>query len=225
LSASVGFPVWKPRRRSLIFRLAGKEELDGFRVEGRPDPVEVSLIQTADFRVITPDYFRAMRIPLLKGRFFTEQDRATTAYSAIIDDSFARRFFPGEDPLGKRIDEDGSRNAHGFAVIVGVVGGVKHTDVKGEGRPTMYVPANRVLETMTLVVRSSGDPAALASALREQGKAVDNDQPLSEIATMQQLFSKAVAPQRFNLMLVVSSQRLPLRWLHVGVYGGDCLSQ
>jgi putative ABC transport system permease protein len=200
--------------------LSGKEELDGFRVEGRPDPVEVSLIQTADFRVITPDYFRAMRIPLLKGRFFTEQDRATTAYSAIIDDSFARRFFPGEDPLGKRIDEDGSRNAHGFAVIVGVVGGVKHTDVKGEGRPTMYVPAEQSpWETMTLVVRSSGDPAALASALREQVKAVDNDQPLSEIATMQQLFSKAVAPQRFNLMLVGLFAALALALATVGVYG------
>ena len=94
--------------------LSGKEELDGFSIEGRTDPIEASLIQTADFRVITPDYFRAMRIPLLKGRFFNEQDRASTTYSAIIDESFARRFFPGEDPLGKRIDEDGSRSAPWF---------------------------------------------------------------------------------------------------------------
>jgi putative ABC transport system permease protein len=200
--------------------LSGKEELDGFRVEGRADPIEVSLIQTADFRVITPDYFRAMQIPLLKGRFFNEQDRADTTYSAIVDDAFARRFFPSEDPLGKRIDEDGSRNPHGFAVIVGVVGGVKHTDVKGEGRPTMYVPAQQSpWETMTLVVRSSGEPTALASALREQVKAVDNDQPLSEVATMQQLFSKTVAPQRFNLMLVGLFAALALLLATVGVYG------
>ena len=200
--------------------LSGKEELDGFSIEGRTDPTETSLIQTADFRVITPDYFRAMRIPLLKGRLFNEQDRASTTYSAIIDESFARRFFPGEDPLGKRINEDGSRNEHGFAVIVGVVGGVKHTDVKTEPRPTMYVPAEQSpWETMTLVVRSSGDPTALAAALRDEVAAVDKDQPLSEIDIMEQLFAKAVAPQRFNLMLVGIFAALALTLATVGVYG------
>lgn len=200
--------------------LTGKEELDGFSVEGRTDPIEASLVQTADFRVITPEYFRAMRIPLLKGRFFNEQDRANTPYSVIIDESFARRFFPGEEPLGRRIDEDGSRTGHGFAVIVGVVGGVKHTDVKAEPRPTMYVPAEQSpWETMTLVVRSSGDPSALAAALREEVSAVDKDQPLSEIATMEQLFAKAVAPQRFNLMLVGLFATLALTLATVGVYG------
>jgi predicted permease len=200
--------------------LTGKEELDGFSVEGRTDPIEASLVQTADFRVITPDYFRAMRIPLLKGRFFNEQDRANTPYSVIIDESFARRFFPGEEPLGRRIDEDGSRTGHGFAVIVGVVGGVKHTDVKAEARPTMYVPAEQSpWETMTLVVRSPGDPSALAAALRDEVSAVDKDQPLSEIATMEQLFAKAVAPQRFNLMLVGLFAALALTLATVGVYG------
>jgi putative ABC transport system permease protein len=200
--------------------LSGKEELDGFSIEGRTDPIEGALIQTADFRIITPNYFRAMRIPLLKGRFFNEQDRASTTYSAIIDESLARRFFPGEDPLGKRIDEDGSRSKRGFAVIVGVVGGVKHTDVKADARPTLYVPAEQSpWESMTLVVRSSGDPTALAAALREQVSAVDNDQPLSEIATMEQLFAKAVAPQRFNLMLVSLFAALALTLATVGVYG------
>ena len=200
--------------------LSGKEELDGFSIEGRTDPIEASQIQTADFRVITPDYFSAMRIPLLKGRFFNQQDRASTTYSAIIDESFARRFFPGEDPLGKRIDEDGSRSRRGFAVIVGVVGGVKHTDVKAEARPTMYVPAEQSpWETMTLVVRSSGNPTTLAAALREEVSAVDKDQPLSEIGTMEQLFGKAVAPQRFNLMLVSLFAALALALSSVGVYG------
>ena len=200
--------------------LSGKEELDGFSIEGRTDPIEASQIQTADFRVITPGYFRAMRIPLLKGRFFNEQDRASTTYSMIIDESFARRFFPGEDPLGKRIDEDGSRSGRGFAVIVGVVGGVKHTDVKAETRPTMYVPAEQSpWESMTLVVRSSGDPTALAAAVRQEVSAVDKDQPLSEIATMEQIFSKAVAPQRFNLMLVSLFAALALALSTVGVYG------
>ena len=108
----------------------------------------------------------------------------------------------------------------GFAVIVGVVGGVKHTDVKAEARPTMYVPAEQSpWETMTLVVRSSGDPTALAAALREEVSAVDKDQPLSEIATMEQIFAKAVAPQRFNLMLVSLFAALALALSTVGVYG------
>ncbi|MDQ3473684.1 MAG: ABC transporter permease, partial [Acidobacteriota bacterium] len=200
--------------------LSGREELDGFSIEGRTDPIETSLIQTADFRVITPDYFRAMQIPLLKGRSFNEQDRAGTTYSAIIDESFARLFFPGEDPLGKRVDEQGSRNGRGFAVIVGVVGGVKHTDVKAEARPTLYVPSEQSpWETMTLVVRSSGDPTALAAVLREEVSAVDKDQPLSEIATMEQHFAKAVAPQRFNLMLVGLFAALALALATIGVYG------
>lgn len=200
--------------------LSGQEELDGFSIEGRTEPTETAQAQTADFRVITPDYFRTMQIPLLKGRFFNEQDRANTTYSIIIDESFARRFFPGEDPLGKRIDEDGSRSDHGFAAIIGVVGGVKHTDVKAEARPTMYVPAEQSpWQYMTLVIRSSGDPAALTSALRQEVWAVDNDQPLSEIATMEQLFSKAVAPQRFNTLLLGLFAALALALATIGIYG------
>ena len=200
--------------------LSGQEELDSFSIEGRTESVEAPPVQTADFRVITPDYFRAMQIPLLKGRFFNEQDAANTTYSMIIDESFARRFFPGEDPLGKRINEDGSRSNHGFAAIIGVVGGVKHTDVKAEARPTMYVPAAQSpWEFMTLVIRSSGDPAALTSAVRQEVWAVDNDQPLSEIATMEQLFSKAVAPQRFNMLLIGLFAALALALATIGIYG------
>ena len=199
--------------------LSGQEELDGFNIEGRTE-TEGAQIQTADFRVITPDYFRAMQIPLLKGRFFNNQDRANTPYSIIIDESFARRFFPGEDPLGKRIDEDGSRSDHEFATIIGVVGGVKHTDVKAEARPTMYVAADQSpWESMTLVIRSSGDPSALTSALRQEVLAVDSDQPISEVATMEQLLSKAVAPQRFNMLLVGLFAALALALAAIGIYG------
>jgi putative ABC transport system permease protein len=200
--------------------LSGQEELDGLRIEGRTEAADAGAVQTADFRVITPDYFRAMQIPLLKGRFFNEQDRANTTYSVIIDESFGRRYFPGEDPLGKRIDEEGSRSHHDFATIVGVVGGIKHTDVKAAARPTMYVPAEQSpWESMTLVIRSSGDPAALTSALRQEVRAIDVDQPLSEIATMEELFSKAVAPQRFNMLLVGLFAALALALATIGIYG------
>jgi putative ABC transport system permease protein len=200
--------------------LSGQEELDDFTIEGRPSPIDASQIQTADLRAITPDYFRAMKIPLLNGRSFSEQDRADTPYSIIIDEPFARRFFPGEDPVGKRLGEQGARTDHGFATIVGVVGGVKHTDLKTEARPTMYlVAAQSTWQYMTLVIRSANDPAALAPLVRREVWAVDKDQPLSEITTMDQLFAKAVAPQRFNMLLVGLFATLALTLAAIGIYG------
>jgi putative ABC transport system permease protein len=200
--------------------LSGHEELDGFSVEGRAEPVEVAQIQTADFRVITADYFRAMKIPLLKGRTFTEQDRANTTYSMIIDETFARRFFPGEDPIGKRLTEQGSRNSHGMASIIGVVGSVKHTELKTEPRPTMYLAAAQSpWPSMSLVIRSTNDPAGLTALVRREVAAVDKDQPLATIGTVDQLFAKAVAPQRFNMMLVGLFALLALTLATVGIYG------
>ncbi|HMG76369.1 MAG TPA: ABC transporter permease [Pyrinomonadaceae bacterium] len=200
--------------------LSGQEELDGFTVEGRPAPVDLGQIQTADFRVITPDYFRAMQIPLRKGRYFTDQDRANTANSIIIDETFARQVFPGEDPVGKRIDEQGGRADHGFATIIGVVGSVKHTDLSIVSRPAMYVVADQnPWQYMTLVIRSKNDPAMLTSAVRREVAAVDKDQPLSEITTMDELFAKAVAPQRFNMLLVGLFAALALMLATVGIYG------
>ena len=200
--------------------LSGHEELDGFSIEGRPEPIEVAQIQTADFRVITPDYFRALKIPLLQGRTFTDQDRANTTYSVVIDEAFARRFFPGEDPIGKRLTEQGSRSTHGLATIVGVVGGVKHTELKTEPRPTMYLTAPQSpWRNMTLVVRSTNDPASLTAAVRREVWAVDKDQPLAEISAMDQLFAKAVAPQRFNMLLVGLFAALALTLASIGIYG------
>ncbi|HMJ24192.1 MAG TPA: ABC transporter permease, partial [Pyrinomonadaceae bacterium] len=200
--------------------LSGQEELDGFTVEGRPAPVDVSQVQTADFRVITSDYFRAKQIPLLKGRDFNSQDRADTPYSIIIDETFARHVFPGEDPLGKRINEQGARSDHGFGTIVGIAATVKHSELKGEPRPVMYVSAAQSpWQYMTLVVRSQNDPTALTAAVRRQVAAVDKDQPLSEIATMDQLFAKAVAPQRFNMLLVGLFAALALTLAAIGIYG------
>jgi len=199
--------------------LSGQEELDGFTVEGRPTPIDASQIQTADLRVITPDYFQALKIPLLKGRAFSDQDRADAPYTMIIDESFARRYFPGEDPLGKRIDEQGTGYGFGFATIVGVVGGVKHSELKAEPRPTMYLAAAKSpWQYMTLVIRGN-DPASLTPLVRREVWAVDKDQPLSEIVTMDQAFAKAVAPQRFNMLLIGLFAALALTLAAIGIYG------
>jgi len=200
--------------------LSGQEELDGFDIEGRPSPIDTNQIQTADFRVITPDYFRALKIPILKGRSFSEQDRADTTYSVVIDETLARRYFPDEDPIGKRLTEQGSQTNHGPATIIGVVGGVKHTDLKGDARPTLYLAAAQTTwQYMTLVVRSANDPTSLAALVRREVWAVDKDQPLSETATMDRLFAKAVAPQRFNMLLIGVFAALALTLAAIGIYG------
>ncbi|MDQ1557189.1 MAG: hypothetical protein QOD32_249 [Pyrinomonadaceae bacterium] len=201
--------------------LSGAEEIDGFSVEGRPDSTETGFTQSADFRVVAPDYFRAMGIPLLRGRPFDARDRADAPGVMIIDEAFARRFFPGEDPLGKRVDEDGSRTRHSFFQVVGVAGSVKHSGLSADSRPTMYVSYEQSgWLSMTLTVRAAaGDPANLAAAVRREVSAVDKDQPVTKISTMAETFARAVAPQRFNMLLLGIFAAVAMILATVGIYG------
>jgi len=199
--------------------LTGAEEIDGFSVEGRPE-TDATWTQAADFRVTTPDYFRAMQIPLMRGRYFDERDRADAPPVMIIDETFAERFFPGEDPLGKRIDEDGSRRAHSFFTVVGVVGSVKHSGLNSQTRPMMYVNYEQsAWETLTMTVRAAGDPTNLSAAVRREVSAVDKDQPVTKISTMAETFARAVAPQRFNMLLIGIFAAVAMILAMVGIYG------
>jgi len=201
--------------------LTGAEEIDGFDIEGRPGPASGADVQTADFRVVSTDYFRAMKIPLVSGRYFTEQDTAGAPGVIIIDETLARRFFPNEDPLGKRINEGGSPNRLGFLTIVGVVAGIKHSSLDAEPKPAMYVSylQSHWLD-MTLTVRAGGGGAEnLAAAVRREVWALDKDQPVAGVQTLESLFAKAVAPQRFQMMLVGLFAAVALLLSVVGIYG------
>jgi len=199
--------------------LSGAEEIDGFSVEGRTETV-TGLTQSADFRIVSPDYFRAMQIPLLRGRHFDERDRSDAPGAMIIDETLARRFFPGEDPLGKRIDEDGSRDRHSFFTVVGVVGSVKHSSLSAESRPAMYLSYEQSgWLNLTLTIRASGDPTNLAAAVRREVLAVDKDQPVTKISTMAETFARAVAPQRFNMLLLGLFAAVAMILATVGIYG------
>jgi putative ABC transport system permease protein len=181
--------------------LAGGDLVYSFWIDGRPaapDGVEPS----ANYYAVTSDYFRTLEIPLLRGRAFSEQDGRSGLGVAIVDDTFARRFLAGEDPIGKRI-RIGNRNADPRE-IVGVVGPVTHYALEGGATPSIYEPhAQNATAEMTLVLRASSDPAALVGAAKAAFHAVDPMQPVASIRTMEEVLSDAVAPRRFPLVLIV----------------------
>jgi putative ABC transport system permease protein len=162
-----------------------------------------------------------MGIPLMKGRVFTNEDRADSGAVVIISAAFANRFFPGEDPLGKRIKQGGADDEGTWMTIVGVVGDVRHYGLSEEVSSEMYMPFTQKpgLE-ITLVVRSaSGKPLSLLPAIRSEVEAVDKDQPIFGVETMEHLLSESVASQRLSVTLLGLFAALAFLLACVGIYG------
>ena len=158
-----------------------------FSVEGRTNPSDVNL-PFAFYRVVSPDYFRALEIPLQRGRFFDSRDSKDSPPVMVVNRRLAEQFWPGEDPTGKRLKIGPADSPNPWAVIVGVVGDVRQQGFYGEQLPEFYVPYAQErrswMSPKDLLVRTKGDPAALAGAVREAVWAVDKDQPVSNVRTM-----------------------------------------
>jgi predicted permease len=196
----------------------------GFEIDGRPASLPGQRPLT-DYRLITPDYFTAMGIRLIKGRAFSRHDTEDAPGVVIINETMAARFFPGEDPIGKRIGLSG--NPRDWREIVGVVGDVRNYGVDSDVKPEAYVPlvqnapgylAN-VASAMNVVVRSTNAPAVLTTMLRDQVQALDKDQPVSEVRTMEWYLSESMAQRRFNMILLGAFGGLALVLAAVGIYG------
>jgi putative ABC transport system permease protein len=183
-------------------------------------------------RTISPDYFRAMGIRVLEGRAFTEQDHAQAPRVAIINETMARRFWPAQTALGKRValDLEAMRFfpdrppqfdlAAGMREIVGVVRDVRHEGLETEPQPEMYVPdRQRPEREMNLVVRAAGDPTNLAAAVRNAVYAIDPDQPVANVKPMSSLLADSVAKPRFNYLLLTLFAAVALTLTVTGVYG------
>jgi len=183
----------------------------GIRVEGFiPQPGQELQV---DRRGATVDYFRTMQIPLLKGRFFTEQDTAPNAPPvALIDEKFAQRFWPGGDAIGKRVWNDPKRQIE----IVGVVGTVKQYGLDIDGRIVVYGPSTRA---GYIVARTSIDPASTASAIVREIRSADPTLPVYEIRTMRDRMSDSLARQRFSMIMLAAFAVFALILGAVGVYG------
>jgi putative ABC transport system permease protein len=175
---------------------------------------------SADYRHCSPNYFRAIRIPLVRGRYFTEQDALGTQRVAIINETLARRIWPNEDAVGKRITFFAPQGLEDWRVIVGVVGDVRHHGLSSETKPEIYVPQYQTpVATMTMVLRTTGDPQTVIAALREAVRSLDQDQPLFNIRSLEQLRSGSVASQRFSMLLLGLFAAVALLLAALGIYG------
>ncbi len=188
--------------------------LGGLEIEGRPTPrgVQISTL----ICTISPSYFHTLRIPLISGREFTSFDDGSATKVAIVDEIFVRRYFGQGDPLGHRIHIlDGSSHS-----IVGVVPNTRYLPLTTEPSPEVFIcDVQHPQWDMTLIVRATSDPASLAAAVRGKVHEVDPNQPVDDVATMEERFSQAVAPQRFNALVLAIFSGMAVILAVVGVYG------
>jgi predicted permease len=187
-----------------------------FSADGSPPASPAEQLQV-DFRVVAGDYFAALGVPVLRGRGFEATDREDGAPVAIVNRTLADRYYPGESPVGRKVWVGGGI---GEATVVGVVGDVRHRGLAARPAPEIYVPHRQDPHGgMTVVVRASGDPTALARAVKEDVYGLDPAQPISDLTTLPDLLHAAVAPQRFTLLLLGGFAGLALLLAAVGVYG------
>ena len=174
----------------------------------------------ADWRVVTPGYFNAMNIRLIRGRFFDDRDSKSIAPVAIIDETMAKTYWPGEDPIGKRLRRGGAQSQRPWMTIVGVVGHVRYRTLEAQSRVQLYWPyAQDPWPYMSLAVRTSKDPLSLASSIQKLVLAVDPDQPVSMVRTMEQLLADSIARRKFSMLLLAIFAAIALLLAAVGIYG------
>ena len=174
-----------------------------------------------DFRRASTGYFQTMGIPLLSGRLVTEQDVINNTRSVLINEAMAKRFWPGEDPVGKRISTANSTGQQTqWQTIVGVVGSVRHLGLDVEPRPEIYYHTDTVPPfSPVVVIRTKGDPQRLISIARAKVRELDRDVPISNVNTMEQLVAQSVAQRRFGMFLVGIFAALALVLAVIGIYG------
>jgi predicted permease len=189
-------------------------------VEGIPDPPPDQQ-RDVIYRAIGPGYYNTMGIPLLRGRDFTEQDTTETAYAVIVSEKMAKHFWPGQDPIGKRLKPGATTSDSPWREVIGVVKDVRQNDFVAEPKLQMYLSYRqlKLLAPNALVVRTSVDPMSLAMPLRNAVWAIDKDQPVSNIRSMEEIVSAAMARQRFSTMLLGIFATLALVLAAVGIYG------
>ncbi|MDQ3803637.1 MAG: ABC transporter permease [Acidobacteriota bacterium] len=213
-------PGVKAAGTTTILPMSGNNSSGSFQIEGR-QLAQGESSPHGDRWMVSSDYFQTMNIPLVRGRYFTEHDRAEGAQVAIIDETMARKYWPDEDPVGKRIFFEGTQQQPRWREVVGIVGHVKHKGLEGESRVQYYVPYDQrpTSAGLYLVVRTEGDPSALAAPVRDAIRSVDRDMPVYRVTTMERLVADSLAQRRFAMFLFGVFAGLALVLAVVGLYG------
>ncbi len=188
----------------------------GFEIEGRIWPPDAA--PNAEKQIVSHDYFQVMRIPLVKGRFFSPRDASGAPSVTIVNRAFARRYFPGEDPIGRRIDF--SWETVGLQEIVGVVGDIRQAGVDEPVPPAIYVPyLQRPIDSMTIVLRGTTPPGTLVAAASERVRAINPDLPLVNVETIEEVIAASLTPRRLPMLLLGGLALLALILGALGIYG------
>ncbi len=200
-----------------LLPMAGSGQTTTFVVEGKPAPPRGQEPE-ANFRTITPTYLGTLGIPVQKGRAFSDHDTKDAPLVAIINETMARLFFQNEDPIGRRLLDPDGKNPP--VEIVGVVGDIKHWGLDDKPEAYLYLPHAQVGGSyITLVVRTDGDPAAMAATVRREVLALDKDQPVFDIKTMEQRVADTGAQKRLTMYLLSVMASVALVLAAVGIYG------
>jgi putative ABC transport system permease protein len=199
--------------------LSGSYSCDSFGLGDRPAPPE-GREPCAEYRLASPGYFAAMGIPLLSGRGLEERDRADAPPVVVINAAMARRYWPDGDPLGKPFAWGATGPDAEWRTIVGTIGDVRHFGLDQEIRPEVYMPAAQSAASFAVyAVRTTGDPRALAPAVRALVRELDPDLPVRELRTMDQVVRESVAAPRLRTVLLGVFALLAVTLAAVGVYG------
>ncbi|HEX8028724.1 MAG TPA: ABC transporter permease, partial [Vicinamibacterales bacterium] len=198
---------------STILPLSGAGGMNDFAIEGAPPPPP-DVNQEIAVASATPHYFKAIGAPLKRGRLFNELDQPKSPPVVLINEAGVRKWFPDQDPIGKRILSGGPRE------IVGIVGDVLQRSPGEPAIPQLFMPyTQRTSRTIRLVVRTDGDPLAMAAAVREQIRALDPNVPLAQAIPLQETVSRAVARPRFYMSLLTLFAAVALVLSATGIFG------
>jgi predicted permease len=209
-SASAGWPM----------PMSGSDATISFTVEGHPVPK--ADYPSESIGVVQPGYFETMRIPLIAGRTFNEMDKTASAPVAIVDQAFAKKYFPGVNPIGRHMTADLGDDVveHPVREIVGVVGDIRQSGLAADAVPHYYLPwTQAVITTPYLVLRSTGDPATLERAVKATVASLDTNIPTYRVHPLEYYVAQAVSPARFQTLLLTAFAGIALLLAAVGLYG------
>jgi putative ABC transport system permease protein len=195
----------------------------GMQVEGFAPPGGEAV--QGDWQIVSPGYFETLGIPLRRGRLFTAADRRGAQPVIVISEAMARRFWPGKDPIGRRIRVKGSRVPR-WSTVVGVVGDVRHNGLTAQVKGAWYLPlaqfdlsTGSLMYGMTLVIRTAGNPADLAGRVREVIHGIDPRLPVADVRSLREVVAGALSRPRFTMFFLLLCSALALALAAVGVYG------